>query len=397
MPTGRTSNVFDSLNDREREILALLGEDLSDREIAARLHLSPTTVKWYNRQIFQKLGVENRKQAAERASALGLFEAPLDHDTPPHNLPTALTPFIGRIGDLETLSHWMSDPDSRLLTVAAPGGMGKSRLALAVAQHALRVFRDGVYFVTLAPVSAADSVLTHIIAAVRCPAMQDGRTPLQQLCDFLSNKHLMLVLDNFEHVLDAADSVVELLKAAPALKVLVTSRERLNLSAETVYPLGGLDFPEAAGDHEQREYGAMQLFVQSAQRADARFAAPPEEIARVCRLVQGMPLAIELAAAWVSVMTPAEIAAEIERSADVLYTDARDIPERMRSIRAVFESTWARLTEPERSAFAAMSVFRGGCTQEAALGDRRRPACYRVAGRQGAALARRADWPTEYP
>ncbi|MBK9124231.1 MAG: AAA family ATPase [Chloroflexi bacterium] len=317
---------IEPLHPRELEILSLLEQDLSDREIAARLHLSPTTVKWYNRQIFQKLGVESRKQAAERASALGLLEAPPDHDASPHNLPTALTPFIGRVDELDWLGRWTTDPSNRLLTVTAPGGMGKSRLAIAAAQRALTRFPDGVFFVPMAPITKPDDVVGAVAAQVGVPRIASERSVLQQICDYLSNKRLLLVLDNFEHLLDAADLVTAMLQAGPALKVLVTSRERLNLSVETVYPISGLQYPTTGTESDLGEYGAVQLFVQSAQRADPHFAGHDEDIAYICRLVQGMPLAIELAAAWVSVMTPAEIAAEIERSADVLYTDARDIP-----------------------------------------------------------------------
>ncbi|MBZ0277148.1 MAG: LuxR C-terminal-related transcriptional regulator, partial [Anaerolineae bacterium] len=360
---------FEALTERERDILVLMAEGLSDREIAERSIVAYTTVKWYNRQIFNKLGVDNRRAAIQRARDLHL----LDRDDEPkiipkHNLPTRLTPFIGRQRELYELTHLLRDSAVRLVTILAPGGMGKTRLALAAAQASLLDFSNGVTFVPLAALSSPDSLVPFIAEQAGYPFQRDSRAPGQQLSDFFSNKNTLLVLDNFEHLLEGAPLVTELLQAGPGLKVIVTSREKLHLTAETVYTLVGLDYPEASAP-ATLESGAAQLFAQSARRARPDFVpdAVLPEIIRVCQLVQGMPLAIELAAAWAEVLTAGEIADEISHSLDFLATEMRDMPERLRSVRAVFESTWRRLPGEEQTAFMKLSVFRGGCTRQAAL------------------------------
>ena len=358
---------FDPLSQREREILTLLAQDLTDRQIASRLVLAYTTVKWHNRQIFNKLGVENRQQAVERASALGYLKQSAPAVAPLHNLPPQLTPFVGRQTELEEIAALLGEPETRMITLLAPGGMGKTRLALEAAQRALENFVDGVFFVPLAPLTAADQIVPAIADSVGLQLFADKRTPKQQILDYFRAKRALLLLDNFEHLLEGAELLADLLNSAPGVKLLVTSRERLNLSAETVYPLGGLPYPPQKEATNRLDYSAVQLFVQCARRASSRFIAEDEaSLVRVCQLVQGMPLAIELAAAWAGTLSPSAIADEIERSADFLRTTMRNAPERLRSIRAVFEATWRRLTIDEQQVFRRLSVFRGGCTREAA-------------------------------
>lgn len=366
MNDSQTLLPYEPLSAREREILLLLAKSLSDREIADRLVIGLNTVKWYNRQIFQKLQVENRKQAAQRAAALGLLNAEVRRPKPVHNLPAQTTRFVGRDGEVEELSRLLGGDYPRLITLLAPGGMGKTRLALAAAEALLEQFSDGGWFAPLAPLTSPEYIVPAIIEAVRCPMLADERTPMERLCDFLRHKQLLLILDNFEHLVEGAASIIGILQAAPGLKIIVTSRERLNLTSETVYSVGGLRYPVEAGQVNGGEYDAVRMFVEAARRTNPHFDAPSCDLADVCRLVQGMPLAIELAAAWTATRSAAEIAAEIARSADFLRTSMRDVPERLRSIRAVFESAWARLNDAERRVFSAMSVFRGGCTREAA-------------------------------
>lgn len=367
MQTSQCPGLYEPLSKRECEILALIAENCSDREIAARLLLTTNTVKWHNRQIFQKLGVKDRRQAVKCAVMLGVLDTKTEQPVTSHNLPSQLTPFVGRIGELEELIRLLSADQPRLLTLLAPGGMGKTRLALALAEALLAHFPDGVYFAALTPLDSHDVLVPAIAEAVGCPLFADERTPMQRLCDFLRRKHVLLILDDFEHVLDSAPVVSALLQAAPAVKIIVTTRERLNLTGENVYPVDGLRYPVGEVPENAGEYGAVQLFAQAAFRANPHFSAPDADIVRVCRLVQGMPLALELAAAWAGALTAAEIAAEISRSADFLTTSMRDVPTRLRSIRAVFDSAWSRLSADEQRVFAALSVFRGGCTREAAL------------------------------
>ena len=182
---------------------------------------------------------------------------------------------------------------------------------------------------------------------------------------------MLLVLDNFEHLIQAATEIIELLQAAPDLKILTTSRIRLNVQGEQLFPLAGLKFPseEIETVETMAQYSAVKLFVQNAQQVQPNFKLTVDnvqDVARICSLVEGIPLGILLAAAWIELLTPAEIAVEIERSLDFLATDLRDTPERQRSLRAVFDSTWQLLTKQEQAVFEAISVFRGGFTHPAA-------------------------------
>jgi predicted ATPase/DNA-binding CsgD family transcriptional regulator len=363
--------LYVPLTRRERDILALLAQDLTDREIAERLFVAHTTVRWYNRQIYNKLGVDNRVQAVERATLLGLLGKPNaagDASPPPrHNLPAQLTPFVGRLRELNELTQLLSHPQTRLVTLLAPGGMGKTRLALAAAELLLGQFRDGVYFVPLAPLTTSDQISLAIAEACGFQFAPDSRTFKQQVLDFLRAKSLLLVLDNFEHLLEGAALVSEILQAAPQVTLLVTSRERLHLSSETLYSLVGLPYPEGSHEDEVSTYAAVKLFVACAQRAQPHFRlTDASSVVSICQRVQGMPLAIELAAAWVASLSPKEVADEIQRDADVLQTTLRDVPERLRSVRMVFEATWRRLSEAERRTYQRLSVFKGGFTREAA-------------------------------
>ncbi|MEO8391548.1 MAG: LuxR C-terminal-related transcriptional regulator [Chloroflexota bacterium] len=286
---------------------------------------------------------------------------------PIYYLPAQTTPFIGRTGELKILIRLLSGSSTRLVTILAPGGMGKTRLALAVAELTSGQYNDGVCFVALAPLRAQNQIISAMANALDFRFVSDSRSPQQQLIDFLQAKHVLLVLDNFEHLLEGAELVAELLHSAPQIKVLATSRERLNLEGETVYVLSGMVYPQQNSGENIFTYAAAQMFIECAQRADPLFSAQDEaSIGSICQLVQGMPLALELAAAWVKMLTPVEIAEEIARNVDFLQTTSRNVPERLRSVRAVFEATWNRLSDEEHQVVRRLSVFHGGCTREAA-------------------------------
>jgi predicted ATPase len=305
------------------------------------------------------------------------FATPTPTERPNHNLPAQTTPFVGREHELAELAKLLDNPQVRLVTILAPGGMGKTRLALEAARAALeqsatsdthQPFANGAYFVSLAPLAAPESIVTAIAEAVSFQ-FYGGGDPKQQLLDFLREKRLLLVLDNFEHLLAGVPLVGDILEAAPGVKALATSRERLNLSGETPFNLGGLDLPEGKSAAAALEYSAVRLFVQGAGRAQPGFElrdADVPQVARICRLVAGMPLGLLLAASWMEMLSPAEIAAEIENSLDFLEANTRDLPERQRSLRAVFNYSWNLLTEAEQAVFAWLSVFRGGFTRQAA-------------------------------
>jgi len=292
-----------------------------------------------------------------------------------HNLPAQSTPFIGRDQELAEVRQLLDEPICRLVTLVGPGGMGKTRLALATAEALVRTgspLADGVFFVSLAPLSAVADILPTIANALGFSFYADP-SPLEQLLDFLRPKRMLLVLDNFEHLLrdESATLVNTILTAAPQVKLLVTSRVRLNVQGEHGFVVAGMEVPELPpGRRDIAEgYSAMQLFQQSARRARPDFVLTPDDlraVARICRLVHGMPLGIELAAAWMEMLSPAEIAAEIEQSLDFLETEWRNIPERQHSLRAVFDASWKLLDDHERSALEALTVFQGAFAREAA-------------------------------
>lgn len=286
-----------------------------------------------------------------------------------NNLPLQTTPFIGRDRELSELQALLIDPQRRLVSVIAPGGMGKTRLALEIGDQMLEDFSDGVYFVDLAPLPDTDAIAPAVAEAVSYHFQQDGRQQTQQLLDFLHNKALLLILDNFEHLTDGASWVNDLLRAAPHVKVMVTSRQRLNLSSETPFLLDQLDVPDEQTLDSISEYPAVRLFNQSARRARPDFEITPENtgaIVRICRMVEGLPLGIVLAASWLTMLTPDEIAAELEENIEILDSALVDLPERQRGMRAVFDYSWKLLSAEEQDVFIRLSVFRGGFTREAA-------------------------------
>ena len=292
--------------------------------------------------------------------------------TPKHNLPGDLTPFVGRSRELAELTALTAGGGTRLLTLSGVGGMGKTRLALELARSRLDRFPDGVYAVPLAqlanPADVAPAIASALGVAMNAGDPHHGGDPRWALLSELRHRRMLLVLDNFEHLLDGVDIVAEVLREAPGVEIVATSRERLNLQGEQHYRVGGLAYEvEAGGDPGTA--AAVQLFVQAARRVDPGFALDPvttPAVVRICRLVDGMPLGLELAAAWSESLSADEIAEEIRRSLDFLTVEWSNLPERQRSIRAVFDSSWRLLDEAEQRAFRALAVFRGGFTREAA-------------------------------
>lgn len=372
--------TIEPLTAREQEILRLLASNLTARAIANHLHLSPTTVKWYTQQIYGKLGIERegqkRRHAVARARALGLLEAgKTPGGRPRYSLPAHPSRFIGRDRELDELTALLSEPHVRMITLLGPGGIGKTRLAVEVAWRmvepdAYSVARaplpGGAYFVPLQSVDAAEDVFWAIAEAVSFHFQPGKRDARQQLFDFFHEQRLLLVLDNFEQVLGAATLVGELLQAAPGVQALVTSRVMLGLQAETVYPLGGLAYADAVEDFTHLD--AVRLFLHRAQQTRADFTLQPQDVPsllRVCQLVQGMPLALVLAATWVSTLSLPEIADEVACCPEFLAGEMADAPPRHWSIRALFEPTWQRLTEPERAVFIRLAVFPAGGTRQA--------------------------------
>lgn len=294
-----------------------------------------------------------------------------DPDAPPalERLPSPATPLLGREQELTNLCGYLESPHARLITLVGPGGIGKTRLALELAARVEPAFPDGVAFVNLQPIAAPEQIIATIADAACCRL--SGTAPSQvQLFSYLRDKTLLFLLDNFEHLLASVSLVSDLLAAAPGVRLLVTSREVLNLQEEWSYPLGGLAVPpEAAAGAPLEQYAAVRLFAERASRARPGFSLgdEPEAVAAICRLVEGMPLAIELAAAWASAMRCGQIASEISRSLAFLVARQRNLPDRHRSMQAVFDSSWQLLDPAAQALLMGLAIFRGGFSPEAAL------------------------------
>lgn len=279
------------------------------------------------------------------------------------------TLFVGRNQELLTLTALLADPSCRVITLVGPGGIGKSRLALQVVTRASYGFLEGVYFIPLAALAPTDSLLPAIAAGLPTP-FQGARELLPQLLAYLRDKEILLILDNMEHLRSVVPTLLELLHHAPALKLLVTSRVSLDLQQwEQVVEVRGLDVPLPTPDAGSEASSAVQLFVQSAQRREREFALDPTNraaVGRICRLVEGMPLALELAAAWVRRLSCEAIAEELAHGLDLLASTAPDLPARHRSVRAALDHSWRLLPSREQALFCRLSLFRGGFTRAAA-------------------------------
>ncbi|MBD3369862.1 tetratricopeptide repeat protein, partial [Candidatus Fermentibacteria bacterium] len=286
----------------------------------------------------------------------------------PNNLPEQLTPFVGRKREMAELVELISNPSCRLITITGIGGIGKTRLALQLGSELLNEFEDGVFFVPLAGVSESGQVVPAMAESLKLSfSGRDEAT--KELMDYLRGKSMLLLLDNFEHVLDAAAVVSAILSSAPGVAIVVTSRIRLDVSAEHAYELEGLEFPPPVSGTPLSEYSSVELFLQSLRRHSPfteTTESDLEQILGICRMVSGVPLGIELAASWVRVLSLGEIIKEIGQGLELLSSQTRDFPDRHRSMRTVFEYSWELLDEADRRSFSDVAVFRGGFTREAA-------------------------------
>ncbi|MDJ0754116.1 MAG: BTAD domain-containing putative transcriptional regulator [Ardenticatenaceae bacterium] len=299
------------------------------------------------------------------------FEPPKQFPTRPSKLitlPSPLTPMIGREKEKAALTDSLLQKDIRLVTIQGAGGIGKTRLALDIA-HDLAAqkegapFADGIIFVSLAPLNSAEDLMAKLAEtfAITSTALKIDTLVL----NFLRTKQMLLILDNFEHIMAGTDKVLEILQQAPSVSCLITSRERLRLNGEWVYRLDGLSVSpgyDGVSGATQLFLNRISPFLQPDQLSDKDCLA----IEAIGHQVQGMPLALILAAGWADMLSLPEIAAEIGRGLDILSSELRDIPQRQRSMRAVFDTSWEHLPPDEKRTFASLSVFRGGFTREAA-------------------------------
>lgn len=284
-----------------------------------------------------------------------------------HNLSAQLTPFVGRERELVQLGDMLANPQCRLITILGPGGIGKTRLAHQAALEHIEVFPDGVFFVPLDHRSQPELLPIAIADALEL-TLQGADEPSTQLVRYLHDKELLLLLDSFEHLLTAAQSLSHLLRSAPGVTLVVTTRERLALQGEWLVEVSGLTVPGDEDCNALEQSGAGQLWMQMARRAQANFVLVDDDrpfVVQICRLVEGMPLAIELAAAWVRLLSCSEIAGEIAHGLALLTTTSRDIPDRHRSLRAVLDHSWALLNSDEQRVLRQLSIFRDGLERDA--------------------------------
>lgn len=293
-------------------------------------------------------------------------------DSHPNNIPTQPTPLIGRHQEVKTLERLLLEHDTRLVTLTGPGGVGKTRLALQTAAQLLDHFSDGVFFVNLAPIRDPAFVVAAIAQALRI--RQIGRLSLVEcLENYLSSKQMLLILDNFEQVLDAAGFVSDLLTTATQLKVLVTSRSVLHLSSEHVFSVAPLPLPDPRHltTDKMWETAAIELFLQRAVSVKPDFTLTPDnasDIAAICCHLDGLPLAIELAAARVRVLPPKAILARLSSSLKILTGGMVDLPSRQQTLRNTILWSYDLLDPNEQKLFRRLAVFSGGCSLEAIEG-----------------------------
>ncbi len=313
--------------------------------------------------------VARGEQSLDKLTSLGGVSAPAPKPAAQAgNLPRALTPFIGREPEITTLVGLLSDPQCKLLTIIGPGGIGKTRLAVEAAHVTRDLFPDGIWFVPLAMLNSPIQIVSAIADAVDFK-FQDPTNPQAQLLRFLHAKKALLLLDNAEHLLEGAAQFTALLKDCPQMKLLITSRERLNLLSEWVFEIHGLPVPPSDQVKQFDGYSAVALFLQSARRVQASFALGEDErwwVLKICQTMEGMPLGIELSAAWVGVLTVEEIATEIAHNLDFLSASLRDVPERHASLRATLDHSWKLLNAEEKLILSRLSVFHGRFSRKGA-------------------------------
>ncbi len=358
----RQNDYFGPVINRTARILAVAwgGQILITPEVL-NIHKLPqnATIKDLGRHMLKDLG-EPQLIYCLLSPDLKIQEFPplRSLSAQPNNLPVQTTPFLGREKELSEIERLLQIPECRLLTLIGPGGIGKSRLALQAAADMIEYFPQGTFLVPLAPLSSAQFLISAIADQIRFSlySRQDAKT---QLLGYLAEKQMLLILDNFEHIIEGAGIISEILRCAPKVKIIVTSREMLNLQGEYLYQIKGLEYP--TGEKvDIGKFGAVQLFLHNARRVKVDFIPAEEEIGyivRICQIVGGIPLGIELASSWLRIFSLTEITKEIEKNLDFLSSKMRDLPERHQSLRAVFEYSWKLLSSEEKNLLARLSVF----------------------------------------
>ena len=366
------------LTRRENDILTLLGQDLTDREIAKQLVLSLNSVKWYVRQVIGKLGVTNRKEAVTRAREIGLLagSAPVKKTT--YNLPRQLSSFIGREKEIDQVVKMIWEYP--LVTLTGPGGVGKTRLAQVVTAEIADDFMDGVCYVELASL-ANPLLLVQTVAGAMGIREEPGRSLLELLLARYYDHQVLLVLDNCEHLIQASAGLVHtLLTHLPRLKVIVSSREPLGINGEVIFRVPSLNCPQdlqPQAVESALDFEAVRLFVERARAVQTDFQLTPANapwVAQICQWMDGIPLAIELAAARTRMLSVEQIAARLDQTFHLLTGGSRSDLPRHQTLEALIDWSYYLLSPKERKLLLRLSVFAGGWSLEAAeqvCGDRK--------------------------
>ncbi len=356
--------VLDPYDERTHRQMMLLQARAGNRNAALKHY------QVCRERLMEDLGVEPSAATRELFEHLAATPFP-----PPHNLPQIATPFIGREPEIEAILRRLSSPHGRLVSILGPGGVGKTRLAieaaLRIVQNRPGQFLDGVTYVPLAGLTSS-TYLTITLGEILNIRFEGEEPTLDQLIHVLNKREMLLVLDNFEHLVgpDSLSWLDRLLKSAPAIKILLTSRERLRLSEEQVLDLGGLSYPPTGTDEEiASNYDSIRLFFRQVERIHKGYSPKPEDliaIIQLCQLVDGMPLGIELAAAAVRYFSPVDILDQLREKANLEFSQAPDRPARHQNLQAVFEHSWSLLTEEEQRIARRFAVFQGSFTADAA-------------------------------
>ena len=369
-PAKPDDQPIERLTQREQEILALLAGDQSNQEIADQLYLALSSTKWFIRQIYQKLGVDNRRSAVKGAKELGLLEGGAPPTTPKHNLPIQLTSFIGRQHEITAVCRLLAA--YRLVTLTGSGGTGKTRLSLQTADQVLANYPDGAWLVELAPLANPNLVPQAVTSALGLPETP-GKPIIDSLVEFLRQKRLLLILDNCEHLLEACAGLADkLLHACPGLTILTTSREVLGVEGEMLFRVPPMSMPDA--HHlppldKLPEFDTVRLFIERARIVSPGFAITTDNAPAISQLVNrldGIPLAIELAASRLRLLSVEQIALRLNETFHLLSGGSRTTLPRQQTLQASIDWSHNLLSEPERILLRRLSVFAGGWTIDAA-------------------------------